>query len=247
MGTNENEYYKIEKCPHCGNEVTNIKGVSDVCAYCGKLLDITQTENEISSSFVKGSFFTRKILAWSSSLLLIISIILAVSLFSNANANRTLQNNLFNKTADFDNMQEEYDELQDRHVELQESYKKLSLQHSDIQKEIDNYKDQQATIDDLSTKLGEVQNQYAALEIDRAGILTQLDAKKAEKERAAQERTTQQTEEQSRAFGAGTVFWVSGGSVYHSTNSCATLSRSSNIKSGSVDSSGKSRGCKVCH
>lgn len=44
----------------------------------------------------------------------------------------------------------------------------------------------------------------------------------------------------------GTVYWTSGGSVYHTTDSCPTLSRSKNIKSGTVSESGKSRVCKVC-
>lgn len=46
---------------------------------------------------------------------------------------------------------------------------------------------------------------------------------------------------------AETVYWVSGGKVYHSTSSCSTLKRSSNIQSGTITQSGKSRACKVCY
>lgn len=102
----------------------------------------------------------------------------------------------------------------------------------------------------MNAKLVEVQKQYTALETDRNSILIQLDAKKAEQERVVQERVAQQAEQQAaqaQASGGGTVYWVSGGSVYHSTNSCSTLSRSSGVQSGSIASSGKSRGCKVCH
>jgi len=44
----------------------------------------------------------------------------------------------------------------------------------------------------------------------------------------------------------GTVYWVPGGTVWHSTPECSTLSRSKTILSGSIAESGKSRGCYVC-
>ena len=44
-----------------------------------------------------------------------------------------------------------------------------------------------------------------------------------------------------------TVYWVAGGEVYHSTSNCSTLKRSSNIQSGTIAQSGKSRPCKVCY
>lgn len=43
-----------------------------------------------------------------------------------------------------------------------------------------------------------------------------------------------------------TVYWTPGGSVYHKSRSCPTLSRSTTVYSGSISSSGKSRGCQVC-
>ncbi len=47
--------------------------------------------------------------------------------------------------------------------------------------------------------------------------------------------------------GGGTVYWTPGGSVYHCTRYCSTLSRSKTIYSGSISESGKPRGCKVCY
>lgn len=47
----------------------------------------------------------------------------------------------------------------------------------------------------------------------------------------------------------GTVFWVDSGEVWHIKESCPSLSRSKNIRSGSVDKAmkaGKSRVCKRC-
>ena len=43
-----------------------------------------------------------------------------------------------------------------------------------------------------------------------------------------------------------TVYWTPGGSVYHSSKSCPSLSKSENVKSGTVKESGKSRLCKKC-
>lgn len=45
---------------------------------------------------------------------------------------------------------------------------------------------------------------------------------------------------------SNTVYWTPGGSVYHYSRSCPTLSRSRTIYSGTPSESGKSRGCKVC-
>lgn len=43
-----------------------------------------------------------------------------------------------------------------------------------------------------------------------------------------------------------TVYWTPGGSVYHTSRNCSTLSRSRTVYSGSRSESGKSRACKVC-
>lgn len=43
-----------------------------------------------------------------------------------------------------------------------------------------------------------------------------------------------------------TVYWTPGGSVYHSSESCPSLAKSENVKSGTVKESGKSRPCKKC-
>lgn len=48
-------------------------------------------------------------------------------------------------------------------------------------------------------------------------------------------------------YNSGTVYWTLNGSVYHSTPSCPTLSRSKTIKHGSLSSCPKKRACKVCH
>lgn len=44
-----------------------------------------------------------------------------------------------------------------------------------------------------------------------------------------------------------TVYWTPSGKVYHSSPNCSTLSRSSNVLSGTISQSGKSRACEVCN
>ena len=44
----------------------------------------------------------------------------------------------------------------------------------------------------------------------------------------------------------GIVYWVEGGFVYHLRRNCPTLSRSTNILSGTIEQSHKSRACKDC-
>lgn len=51
----------------------------------------------------------------------------------------------------------------------------------------------------------------------------------------------------SGSSGNGTVYWTPGGSVYHSTKNCPTLSRSRTVYSGSKSKCPKSRKCKVCY
>ena len=43
-----------------------------------------------------------------------------------------------------------------------------------------------------------------------------------------------------------TVYWVSSGSVWHTTPDCRALSNSLNVHEGSIEESGKERACKLC-
>ena len=76
-------------------------------------------------------------------------------------------------------------------------------------------------------------------------------AEQAEQERIAAEQAAAEesriTNEQQAQSTEETVYWVSEGEVYHSSQNCRTLKRSSNIQSGTISESGKSRPCKVCH
>lgn len=147
----------------------------------------------------------------------------------------------------YNDLVEDYNELRSTYKKLHTDYNSLVDEHNKLKEEINNYKDQQATITDLTTKLTELHTQYDTLQAERDSLQAQVDAKKAEQERIAQEQAAQQAQQQQANAGGGTVYWVAGGSVYHSTPNCPTLKRSSNIQSGSISQSGKSRACKVCN
>lgn len=70
-------------------------------------------------------------------------------------------------------------------------------------------------------------------------------AEQAEQERIAAEQAAAEesriTNEQQAQSTEETVYWVSEGEVYHSSQNCRTLKRSSNIQSGTISESGKSR------
>ncbi len=53
-------------------------------------------------------------------------------------------------------------------------------------------------------------------------------------------------EKKKKSSGGGVVYWVDNGSVYHYSINCPTLARSTNIHSGTIAKSRKSRACKVC-
>ena len=75
---------------------------------------------------------------------------------------------------------------------------------------------------------------------EEARIKAEQEAQAAEEARIANEQQAQSTAE--------TVYWVSGGDVYHASKNCRTLKKSDpdSIQSGTIAESGKSRPCKVC-
>lgn len=128
-----------------------------------------------------------------------------------------------------------------------DKYSEIQKERDSLKEEIGNYQDQQATIDDEKAKLEDLHSQLDSLQTERDSLQEQVDAKKLAEERGSQEQEKRRIEQESKSATTGqTVYWVSGGSVYHTTSNCPTLKRSSNIHSGSISASGKSRCCKVC-
>ena len=170
-----------------------------------------------------------------------------VSTYSLINEKNALTFQISEIENEFNELSDDYDKLSERYSNLQEKYSSLLVKYNSLNEEIENYKDQQATINDLNAKLEEMHSQYDTLESERDNLQKQVDAKKAEEERIAREKAAQQLAQQQENAGYGTVYWVSGGEVYHSTPNCSTLKRSTNIYSGSIAQSGKGRACKVCY
>ena len=112
--------------------------------------------------------------------------------------------------------------------------------------ELDKYQDQQATIDDTAKKLEEMHASYDKLLEERDALQGQLDAKRLAEEQAARERSEAVQNQQSSGGYGGTVYWVSGGSVYHLTPNCAALKRSNGIMSGPKSSCPRTRCCSLC-
>lgn len=128
-----------------------------------------------------------------------------------------------------------------------DKYSEIQKERDSLKEEIGNYQDQQATIDDEKAKLEDLHSQLDSLQADRDSLQEQVDTKKLADEHATQEQEKRRVDQESKSVTTGqTVYWVSGGSVYHTTSNCPTLKRSSNIHSGSIAASGKSRCCKVC-
>lgn len=124
----------------------------------------------------------------------------------------------------------------------------LSVAESDrdsYKLQLEELENQQATIVDMTAKLEELQSQYVSLLEERDSLQEQVDAKKLAEEQAQREQEQNRLNQPSSEYGR-TVYWVSGGSVYHLSPNCPTLKRSTNIHSGSISASGKSRCCKVC-
>lgn len=154
-------------------------------------------------------------------------------------------------STEYQELLSEIAELQNENSVLSSDYDALKVEHATLEKEarslqskLDDFQDQQATIHDATAKLEEMHSQYDSLLTERDSLLEQVDAKKASEEQAAREREQRELEKSSNA--GGTVYWVAGGEVYHSTPNCPSLKRSSNIQSGSIAASGKSRACKIC-
>ncbi len=105
---------------------------------------------------------------------------------------------------------------------------------------------------DSKDKISEAQSAYDSLNdeartyVSNYGVLENAQDKynelnEAEKKKKSESKKTSSSSNSN----SGTVYWVPNGKVYHSTKDCPTLSRSKNIKSGSVPS-GRTP-CKVCH
>ncbi len=80
-----------------------------------------------------------------------------------------------------------------------------------------------------------------------AAAQAQAQAKAQQQAQAAAQAQAQQQQTQAQQQTGEIVYWVPNGQVYHSTQDCPSLGRSSTIYSGTIAQSGKSRACKNCY
>lgn len=223
------------ECPYCHKKIPHIAGTKTLCPFCNKLVELPKEEQESRIHKIK-TYLRRDKYIYLSAVLSLLCIILLIVAVEYNQKYSTLKE-------EYSSLQDSYEDLQDDYSDLIQTNSTLQLEYEDLQAELENYKDQQATINDQNKKLEELQSQYNTLKQERDSLQAQVDAKKAEQERIAEEQAQQALQQN---YGA-TVYWVSGGEVYHSTPNCSTLRRSSNIQSGTIAQSGKSRACKVCN
>ena len=146
-------------------------------------------------------------------------------------------------------LKEDYENSQSMYKTLNLDYKKLNGEYKKLQAELENYKDQQATIDELNTNLTEFQEKYTSLETTNKSLQEQLDAKKAAEEAERQRIEQQQAQQQlEQANSSGQVCITPTGECYHRP-SCSTLKRSSSLTYMSISQAQASgyRACKVCN
>lgn len=125
---------------------------------------------------------------------------------------------------------------------------KLQQQLDDANKkigELSELENQQSVIDSLNQQISLLSSENETLKQQVSDLQTQLTAKNTAQVSAGSEKNSGIGG--STSSGGKTVYWVSGGEVYHSTPNCSTLKRSKNVQSGTIEKSGKSRPCKVCH
>lgn len=80
-----------------------------------------------------------------------------------------------------------------------------------------------------------------------AAAQAQAQAEAQQQAQAAAQAQAQQQQAQAQQQTGEIVYWVPNGQVYHSTQDCPSLGRSSTIYSGTIAQSGKSRPCKNCY
>lgn len=80
-----------------------------------------------------------------------------------------------------------------------------------------------------------------------AAAQAQAQAEAQQQAQAAAQAQAQQQQAQAQQQTGEIVYWVPNGQVYHSTQDCPSLGRSSTIYSGTIAQRGKSRPCKNCY
>lgn len=232
----ENEKYKIIKCPHCQKDVTHIDGTDYKCPYCGKSLN-DEPEKESRLQKVKQYILRNKVLVAITACLVIILLAMSGTVSSAVDQRQEL-------TEDYEDLENSYDSLSSQYHTIQSLY-------NDIKDELTNYQDQQATIDDLNTQLTDLQEKYDTLSAENEELKAENEELKSQvSSLQAKASSTSSSSSSTSSFSSsndssGGMVWLSAtGSKYHSIPDCGNMNPN-NARQVSK-SSAEARGYDAC-
>lgn len=217
----ENEKYKMIKCPHCQKDVTHIEGTDYTCPYCGKSLS-DEPEKESRLQKVKRYVLRNKVLVAITACLVIFVLGMSGTVSSAVDERDLMSNQLQEQTEQYEELQSNYDDLSAKFDELQSNY-------NDLETELTNYQDQQETIDSLNAQLTDLQEKYDTLAAENE----ELKAEVAQPENSSGGGGTGSgggilyipgSSSESSNDSVGGMVWLSEtGSKYHSIPNCGNM------------------------
>ena len=213
----ENEKYKMIKCPHCQKDVTHIEGADYTCPYCGKSLS-DEPEKESRLQKAKQYILRNKVLVAITACLVVCILAMSGSVSSAVNERELITDQLQEQT-------EEYEDLQSNFESLTTKYDELSGDYDTLKAELANYTDQQETIDSLNTQLAELQEKYNSLSAENEELKSQVSSLQASASNTSSSSSSSSSSGSSlnSDSGGGMVWIPAHGEKYHSIPDCGTM------------------------
>ena len=232
----ENEKYKMIKCPHCQKDVTHIEGTDYTCPYCGKSLS-DEPEKESRLQKVKQYILRNKVLVAITACLVVCILVMSGTVSSAVDERDLMSNQLQEQT-------EQYEELQSNFEDLSNQYNDLLSDYDILNAELTNYQDQQTTIDDLNTQLTDLQGKYDTLSAENEELKSQVSSLQTKASSTSSSSSSTSSSSSSNDSGGGMVWLSATGSKYHSIPDCGNMNPN-NARQVSK-SSAEARGYDAC-
>ena len=204
----ENEKYKMIKCPHCQKDVTHIEGTDYTCPYCGKSLS-DEPEKESRLQKAKRYVLRNKVLVAITACLVIFVLGMSDTVSSAVDERQELT--------------EEYEDLENSYDSLSSQYHTIQSLYNDIKDELTNYQDQQTTIDDLNTQLTDLQGKYDTLSAENEELKSQVSSLQTKASSTSSSSSSTSSSSSSNDSGGGMVWLSATGSKYHSIPDCGNM------------------------
>ena len=211
----ENEKYKMIKCPHCQKDVTHIEGTDYTCPYCGKSLS-DEPEKESRLQKVKQYILRNKVLVAITACLVIFILAMSGTVSSAVDERDLMSNQLQEQT-------EQYEELQSNFEDLSNQYNDLLSDYDILNAELTNYQDQQTTIDDLNTQLTDLQGKYDTLSAENEELKSQVSSLQTKASSTSSSSSSTSSFSSSNDSSGGMVWLSATGSKYHSIPDCGNM------------------------